>query len=183
MNDELMKNLKFAEFLANKGLLTPIVASYKEYRNQQNYPYELKDKRLFKVACIKALCQRQDIEIEKIDAIAGNMVKDLYEENIINNSIIELMKLHNIPKEFEKTVSFMAKILNKEDLDIWLKNVNIGFQERKSAEMPDQKQAKEIQDKKMDKEIKEQIVPIETATTAEEIKNVVKKRVIRKRKK
>lgn len=117
MTENIFSTLKFAEFLANKGLLSPLVNSYKDFRSQQNYPYELKDRRLFKVACIKALCLRQDINIEDIENFADKMVKNMYGEEKVDKLVIDLMELHQIPEEFEKTVSFMMKTLNKEDLD------------------------------------------------------------------
>jgi hypothetical protein len=187
MTENIFSTLKFAEFLANKGLLSPLVNSYKDFRSQQNYPYELKDRRLFKVACIKALCLRQDINIEDIENFADKMVKNLYGEEKVDKLVIDLMELHQIPEEFEKTVSFMMKTLNKEDFSVWIESASKGFQERKVAELTDPKQAKEIQDKKIDKDIKEQmnketiVEAIEINMTTGELKEAVRKRVIRKK--
>jgi hypothetical protein len=187
MTENIFSTLKFAEFLANKGLLSPLVNSYKDFRSQQNYPYELKDRRLFKVACIKALCLRQDINIEDIENFADKMVKNMYGEEKVDKLVIDLMELHQIPEEFEKTVSFMMKTLNKEDFSVWIESASKGFQERKVAELTDPKQAKEIQDKKIDKDIKEQmnketiVEAIEINMTTGELKEAVRKRVIRKK--
>ncbi len=187
MTENIFSTLKFAEFLANKGLLTPLVNSYKDFRSQQNYPYEIKDRRLFKVACIKALCLRQDVKIEDIENLADKMVKNMYGEEKVDKIVIDLMELHQIPEEFEKTVSFMMKTLNKEDFSIWIESASKGFQERKVAEMNDSGQAKGIQDKKIDKDIKEQmnketmVEAIEINMTTGELKEAVRKRVIRKK--
>lgn len=187
MAENIFSTLKFAEFLANKGLLNPLINSFKEFRANENYPFILKDQRLFKVACIKALCLRQDVKIEDIENLADKMVKNMYGEEKVDKIVIDLMELHQIPKEFEKTVSFMMKTLNKEDFSIWIESASKGFQERKVAELTDPKQAKEIQDKKIDKDIKEQmnketiVEAIEINMTTGELKEAVRKRVIRKK--
>ena len=190
MNDELMKNLKFAKFLADKGLLSPIVNSYTEFRSQQNYPFELKDRRLFKIAILKALLTREDMIIstkngkETIERIANDMVKSLYDEQTIDKSIIELMKQYKIPQEFEKTISYMIERLDKKSFTQWIKTASKNFQERKIAESDNPKEAKKAQNTKSNKEISEQIGfgdEIRVNPTAENLKKIVKKRVLRKK--
>lgn len=207
MNDNLMNNLKLAKFLADKGLLTPLVNSYTEYRTQQNFPYIVKDRRLFKVAIMKALLQIPDLARSNqnptisfanyVGEIADDMVKNLYGEEKTEASITELMKQYGIPPEYGNLVSQMVKTMDEKSLEVWLKNASKNIQERKKAELDKPEQAKEVQDKKMDKEMKEimdkkktemlqrRTNPIyaEVGISPEVPKKVIKKRIIRKRSK
>ena len=190
-----MNNLKFAQYLADKGLLNPIVSSYKDWREQQNYPFTLRDKRVFKVAILKALLTSpQNIPLKDIDRIADVMVANLYNEKKepANKEIQELMIKYKILPEFENKVVEMKKVLDQEAFIVWLENSAKGFEERKMAELSDPKQAKEIQDKKIDKDIEEQMnkeIIVENIDnvisgvnmTVETLKEAVKKRIIRKK--
>ena len=200
MPESLMNNLKFAQFLADKGLLSPIVSSYKEWREQQNYPFSLKDRRLFKVAILKALIQVPNIidshknmqeQISFADymgKIADAMVDNLYGEKKepANKEMQELAIKYNISPDYLHKVEEIKKTLSQEAFITWLESAGKGFEERKAAESESSEKVNEIQDAKLTQQMKEQVEigeEIGVIPTTENLKKIVKKRVIRKRSK
>ena len=54
---DLQLSAKFAYFLNQQGMLDALVISYQTFREQQNYPFELKEKRIAVQAVFKGLCE------------------------------------------------------------------------------------------------------------------------------
>jgi len=48
---------KFAHFLSEQGMLDSLVIAFQSFREAQNYPFELKDKRIATQAVFKGLCE------------------------------------------------------------------------------------------------------------------------------
>lgn len=56
-NQDLHLSPKFAYFLGQQGMLDPLVTAFQTFREAQNYPFELKDKRIATQAVFKGLCE------------------------------------------------------------------------------------------------------------------------------
>jgi len=56
-NKDLYLSPKFAYYLSQIGQLDPLVVAYQTFREMQNYPFELKDKRIAIQSVFKGLCE------------------------------------------------------------------------------------------------------------------------------
>lgn len=54
---DLQLSAKFAYFLNQQGMLDALVISYQTFREQQNFPFELKERRIAVQAVFKGLCE------------------------------------------------------------------------------------------------------------------------------
>lgn len=181
MNKDIANTLKFADFLSGKGLLKPVVNAYKEFRSLENFPFTLRDKRVFRAAILKALCQRNDLTIEEIELLTDKWTEEMYEAyptKKVGNEIEALIKKHKIPKEFKETVAYMSETLDKKNFAVWLKNAAENFKEREIAETATPEQLKEIQEKAKNKELGDKLNAI--ATEEMKKKSKAKKLAIKK---
>ena len=62
---DLYLSAKFADYLREIGLLEPLVNALKIYREKQNFPFELKDKRIIKQALAKPYADLMGKLVEK----------------------------------------------------------------------------------------------------------------------
>lgn len=46
--EDLYLSAKFAHYLSKRGMLDGLVNTYKDYKTEQGYPFELKDKRIIR---------------------------------------------------------------------------------------------------------------------------------------
>jgi len=53
---DLYLSAKFSDYLREIGMLEALINALKIYREKENYPFELKDKRIMKMAIFKGLC-------------------------------------------------------------------------------------------------------------------------------
>jgi hypothetical protein len=102
-------DIKFAEYLNRKGLLEPLIDSYKEWRDKENYPFQLKDKQIMFQSVFRALCDfwssqgfNKEIDINLITQQAKEIVEEISKEYGLNtreeisNDVIErIEKLKN----------------------------------------------------------------------------------------
>ena len=156
---------KFAEFLSGIGLLKPVVNAYKDFRSRENFPYEVKDKRIFRTAILKALCQRADLSIEDIELLTEKWTEEMYDAyptEKVGKEIDELMEKHKIPEEYRATVAYMFNAIDKKSFDVWLKDAAKNLEERDVAENATPEQLKKIQDKKKDKALSDKLNEIPT---------------------
>lgn len=103
-------DIKFAEYLQRKGLLEPLIDTYREWREAENYPFQLQDKRIIFQSVFKSLCElnatkslNEEVSIDEIvsqaKAITDDVMKE-YGQNIkekISNDVIE--RLEKIKQE------------------------------------------------------------------------------------
>lgn len=54
---DLYLSPKFAHYISKIGMLEPLINSLKEYREHQNFPFVLAQKRIIKQSVFKALCE------------------------------------------------------------------------------------------------------------------------------
>ena len=54
---DLELSAKFAHFLNQQGMLDSLVIAYQSFRESQNFPFELKEKRIATQAVFKGLCE------------------------------------------------------------------------------------------------------------------------------
>jgi len=57
MNRDLYISPKLAYFLNRQGMLDALIIAYQAFREQQNYPFEIKDKRIAIQSVFKGLCE------------------------------------------------------------------------------------------------------------------------------
>lgn len=57
MTRDLEISPKFAYFLNKQGMLDALVIAYQSFREQQNFPFAIKEKRIAKQAVFKGLCE------------------------------------------------------------------------------------------------------------------------------
>jgi len=152
---------KFADFLAQeKSLLRPLVNALVEYRKGQNFPFELKDRRLFKADILKALCNRPELSIAEIELTADKWFDEMYEsssDDKISEEMQELFKKYKVHKELEKDVIFMSKTLDKDSFTEWIKNAVKGFGEVKVAESDNSKEVEKIQETNMNQAMSDKL--------------------------
>jgi len=55
--NHLYLSAKFAAYLLHKGMLDPLTLAYQEFLERQNFPFELKEKRIAVQAVFKGLCE------------------------------------------------------------------------------------------------------------------------------
>jgi len=134
MNTHLSISPKFALFLKEKKLLTPLVNSLKIFMEQQNYPFYLKDQRIVKQSVFKAIAElySQKSEIPDVDKLAEEtekITKRLMEDTLKKKDDSETVELDfeapeqedNLKsyelelKTLNKTFQFQAKAKNKEE--------------------------------------------------------------------
>lgn len=157
---DLEVSAKFSKYLAQQGLLIPVVNAYEEYRRLENFPFQVKDKQVFRAAILKALCARTDLTIAKIEMTADKWVDemyDLYPDVKIDKTMEELLKKYKVPKEFENQVVFMSQTLDKDSFNAWIKTAVKDFEEKKIVESADPKEIKQLQDKKLNKEMSDKL--------------------------
>ena len=80
---DLYLSAKFADYLREIGLLEPLVNALKIYREKQNFPFELKDKRIMKMAIFKGLTDyygqaKKKPSVEKILKRTEEITERLY---------------------------------------------------------------------------------------------------------
>jgi hypothetical protein len=56
-SQDLTLSAKFSNYLAKIGILEPLINCLKQYRDHQNYPFVLSQKRIIKQSVFKALCE------------------------------------------------------------------------------------------------------------------------------
>lgn len=166
---------KFADFLAEeKSLLRPLVNALKEYREMQNYPFLLKDKRLFRADILKALCNKPELTIKEIEITTDKWIDDMYEsdsDDKISDEMQELFKKYKVPKELEKNVVFMNKTLDAKSFNEWIKKAVKGFGEVKAAESDDDKAVEKVTESKMNKALSDKLNEIAAEENGESQKN------------
>jgi len=151
---------KFAKFLSQQGFLVPLVNAFEEYRKNQNFPFEAKDKRVFRAAILKALCMRNDLTLQEVELTADKWTDEMYElypNDKQSEEMQELFKKYKVPKELEANVIFMAKTIDKKSFEEWIKKAVGSFSEIKAAESDDPKESKNAIENKKNKELSEKL--------------------------
>lgn len=163
MNKDLELSPKFARYLAEGGLLTPLVNALEQYRKKQNYPFELKDRRIFRSAALKALCQRSELSLDKIEMYADKWTDEMYDtppdKEPTDERVVKIMKENKISNEYVEEVSHMFKTLDKNSFNTWIKTFTERTDKKKVVETLDPKKLKAMTDKeetvKLDKKLDE----------------------------
>jgi len=84
---DLYLSPKFADFLADRGMLKALVNAYRQFREKENYPFEIENKRIMKQSVFKGLCEfyasqgfDKEISIKDIIRETEEVVEKLFEE-------------------------------------------------------------------------------------------------------
>ncbi len=168
---------KFSKYLAQQGLLIPIVNAYEDYRKLQNFPFEIKDKRVFRTAILKALCGRTDLTIADVEMTADKWVDEMYElypTAKLDPEMEKILKQYKIPEALKDSVMFIMRTLDKKSFDVWIKNAAKGFATRNAAESTDSTKVKVVQNKKLNKEMSDKLNVIAAKHNANTTKKSVK---------
>lgn len=67
MNKDLRISAKFAHHLARLGMLMPLVNALRAFRDRENYPFYLEQKRIIKQAVLKAI-GNEKLTLQKISS-------------------------------------------------------------------------------------------------------------------
>ena len=86
---DLQISPKFAYFLNRQGMLDALIIAYQTFREQQNFPFEIKEKRIAVQAVFKGLCElyasnesfkKNPFNSKDIFKEANEIVNELWEE-------------------------------------------------------------------------------------------------------
>ena len=119
MTGDLQLSAKFANYLAKLGMLEPLVNGLKLFREYQNYPFVLAQKRIIKQSVFKALCEyyvggakkpKVDTLLDKVEQIAekiygedrsasGEITKDLQKTQKELKEKLKTTSLESIPEQ------------------------------------------------------------------------------------
>ena len=101
-SSDLHLSPKFANYLAQRGMLDALINGLKLYRDYQNYPYVLAQKRIIKQSVFKALCEyhagtakkpKVDTLVAKAEEIAETIYgKDPTASEEVLKDIVEAQK-------------------------------------------------------------------------------------------
>lgn len=128
---DLYLSPKFAEHLAHQGMLQPIVNALKQYREKQNFPFVLAQKRIIKQAVFKALCDLYSGSAKKPKAdtilkTAESVADRIYGKDPSSASE-EIMKQLKVEKE--KTAEEKPSKKEKEGGEIDVKDLQLDDEE------------------------------------------------------
>ena len=81
MKTDLYLSPKFAYHLSRIGILTPLVHAFRQFRSNENYPFELEQKRIIKQSLFKALVEHykgKEVDIDTILEKAEELSDRIY---------------------------------------------------------------------------------------------------------
>lgn len=145
-SNDLQLSAKFSEYLASKGQLSALVGSLRQFREKENYIYELESKRIIKQSLTKSYAEilsqiimtENPENIEKVFQIRKKLILDEVEKD---TDIIYGRKTLSIGEELALTNEELAQ-KNKEITDLKKENELLKIKASSKNETTENKKVK-----------------------------------------